>query len=110
MVVNKYESGNNPPFIGVHVKRRVINLLKKQKVSRNINRLQKMNDIAKTKLYFFSERDVDYNKKKIKGSIIILKQASGLSLNSLFLMYITTGEENTKIIMMYKKSEKRLKK
>ena len=67
MVVNKYESDNNPPFIGVHVKRRVINLLKKQKVSRNINRLQKMNDIAKTKLYFFSERDVDYNKKKIKG-------------------------------------------
>ncbi|MGG0240634.1 YheC/YheD family protein [Bacillus rhizoplanae] len=67
MEVNEYESDNKSPFIGVHVKWSVINLLKEQKVDRNIDRLQKMNNIAKTNLYFFSERDVKYNKKKIKG-------------------------------------------
>ncbi|MDR7001410.1 YheC/YheD family protein [Neobacillus niacini] len=67
MDFDKYDSDNNSPYIGVHVKSKVINSLIKQKVSRNNKRLQKMNKIAKTNLYFFSEIDVDYISKKIKG-------------------------------------------
>ncbi|WP_440602798.1 YheC/YheD family endospore coat-associated protein [Bacillus sp. GB_SG_008] len=55
----------NKPYVGVHVKRRVIDRkLNKQKKGR----LQKMNQIANTNLYFFSDKDVNFEQKLINGT------------------------------------------
>ncbi|QOR65062.1 YheC/YheD family protein [Cytobacillus suaedae] len=41
--------------------------MERQRVGKKTNRLRKMNEIANTNLYFFSTKDVDYNRKIISG-------------------------------------------
>ncbi|WP_053217250.1 YheC/YheD family endospore coat-associated protein [Virgibacillus senegalensis] len=57
----------NEPYIGVHVSPKRIDKLTNQKAGKKINRLQKMSKIAKVKIFYFSERDVDFKKKLING-------------------------------------------
>lgn len=61
------EPVTNTPYIGIHVSRKEVDRLEQQKVGKKSNRIRKMNEIAKTNLYFFSTKDVDYNRTIITG-------------------------------------------
>lgn len=61
------ESENNMPFVGIHVSRKEVSRLERQKVGKKAKRLRKMNEIAKVNLYFFSGKDVDLERKIVSG-------------------------------------------
>jgi hypothetical protein len=64
---------NNTPYVGVHVPKLLIDNFNQQKLN-NDNmgfkkvRLQKMNQIANTNLYFFSDKDVNFEQKLVNGT------------------------------------------
>jgi hypothetical protein len=73
--MNSIEDDSNmvTPYVGVHVSSNIINKLIQQKLNEHKSgkkkaRLQKMNQIAKTNLYFFSNKDVDFENKIIIGT------------------------------------------